>query len=91
MMLRLPRDAELVKHIIDFYKDLLGPPEVSYVKIEGLEGNKLSEEGTTFLTREFDTEEFKEVVFGMKHNKAPGPDGLITFRVLLETLGRCEV
>lgn len=71
-------DEDLIKHVTEFYKDLFGPSEVTSVRLDGIECNKLSMEDREFLTREFSLEEIKEVVFGMKHNKAAGPDGLPT-------------
>lgn len=37
--------------------------------------NQLSDQDNEFLTAEFSLDEIKATVFGMEHNKAPGPDG----------------
>jgi hypothetical protein len=38
--------------------------------------NRLSEEDRILLTAPFTIEEIKLVVFSLKHNSAPGPDGI---------------
>ena len=67
---------DLVKHITDFYKDLFGPTEIIYIKLEYHICKKFTGEDRAFLTKNFTLEEIKEVVFGMKHYKAVGYDGL---------------
>jgi len=37
--------------------------------------NQLSDADRSFLTAPFSMEEIKKVIFEMKHNSAPGPDG----------------
>jgi hypothetical protein len=39
--------------------------------------NSLSEDDRTLLTAPFSSEEIKLVVFSLKHNSAPGPDGIL--------------
>lgn len=67
---------DLVKHITDFYKDLFGPTEIIYIKLEYHICKKFTGEDRAFLTKNFTLEEIKEVVFGMKHYTAVGYDGL---------------
>lgn len=68
----------MVKHITDFYKNLFGEPDNNAIRLDGLVCTQLCEEDRKFLTRDFDMEGIKEVVFRLKHNKVAGPDGLPT-------------
>jgi hypothetical protein len=43
--------------------------------MSNLHMNKLNDEDRALLTGPFTIEEIKKVVFGLKHNSAPGPDG----------------
>lgn len=45
-------------------------------KIDGIECDKLTLEDREMLIASFSMEEIKNAVFGIKHNKAAGPDGL---------------
>jgi hypothetical protein len=38
--------------------------------------DELGEEDRALLTRPFSLEEIKDVVFSLKHNTTPGPDGM---------------
>jgi hypothetical protein len=58
-----------------FYKDLFGPSVPSSINMSNLHMNKLNDEDRALLTGPFSIEEIKKVVFGLKHNSAPGPDG----------------
>jgi hypothetical protein len=58
-----------------FYKYLFSPSVPSSINMSNLHMNKLNDEDRAFLTRPFSIEEIKKVVFGLKHNSAPGPDG----------------
>lgn len=69
-------EEELVKHITDYYKTLFGEPGMSDIRLGDIKCAQLAEEDRKFLTKEFSLEEMKEVVFGLKHNKAAGLDGL---------------
>ena len=62
-------------HMSLIYNDLFGEPEITVVSIDGLVYSQLNDE-EVFSTGEFSTEEIKKVVFGPKHNKVVGPDGL---------------
>jgi hypothetical protein len=60
----------------DFYKELFGPSSVSSINMSNFHMNSLSEDDRTLLTAPFSSEEIKLVVFSLKHNSAPGPDGI---------------
>lgn len=68
-------DKNLIEHVTCFYKNLFGPPEVTSLKIDRIECDQISSHDRDFLTAEFTLEEIHAAVFGMKHNKAAGPDG----------------
>jgi hypothetical protein len=68
-------ESDLIKHVTDFYKQLFGPSTVSSLNLNGIDCKQLTEEDRHELTKPFDLEEIKRVVFEMKHNKAAGPDG----------------
>ena len=59
----------------DFYKELFGPSTLSSINMSNFHMNRLSDDDRTLLTVPFSIEEIKKVVFGLKHNSAPGPDG----------------
>jgi hypothetical protein len=54
---------------------LFGPSTVSSLNLNGIDCKQLTEEDRQELTKTFEMEEIKRVVFEMKHNKAAGPDG----------------
>jgi hypothetical protein len=68
-------ERDLIKHVTDFYKQLFGPSTVSSLNLNGIDCKQLTEEDRQELTKTFNLEEIKRVVFDMKHNKAAGPDG----------------
>jgi hypothetical protein len=69
-------DDDINKVATDFYKDLFGPSPVSSINMSSFHMNMLSEEDRILLTAPFTIEEIKLVVFSLKHNSAPGPDGI---------------
>jgi len=77
-------DQKQIREIIyEFYKKHFGKQAISNVSLSEnawtTEG-RLSSEDNEFLTRPFSEEEVKRVVFDMKENTAPGPDGFsVTF------------
>ena len=58
-----------------FYKDLFGPSVSSSINVTNLPMNQLSNIDRSLLTAPFCINEIKKVVFELKHNNAPGPDG----------------
>jgi hypothetical protein len=68
-------ESDLIKHVTDFYKQLFGPSTISSLNLNRIDCKQLTEEDRQELTKPFDLEEIKRVVFDMKHNKAAGPDG----------------
>jgi hypothetical protein len=65
-------ESDLIKHVTDFYKQLFGPSTISTLNLNGIDCKQLTEEDRQELTKPFDLEEIKRVVFDMKHNKAIG-------------------
>jgi hypothetical protein len=68
-------DKDINKVATAFYKDLFGPYVLSSINMSNLHMNRLSDEDRVLLTVPFSIEEIKMVVFSLKHNSAPGPDG----------------
>jgi hypothetical protein len=69
-------DSEGINKIASsYYKDLFGPFVLSSINISNLNMNQLSDNDRSFLTAPFSINEIKKVIFEMKHNSAPGPDG----------------
>jgi hypothetical protein len=69
-------DSEGINKIASsYYKDLFGPSVLSSINISNLNMNQLSDNDRSFLTAPFSINEIKKVIFEMKHNSAPGPDG----------------
>jgi hypothetical protein len=58
-----------------FYKELFGPSASSNINMTNLHMNQLNDEDWALLTAPFGVDEIKKVVFVLKHNSAPGPDG----------------
>jgi hypothetical protein len=58
-----------------FYKNLFGPSHDSSISLDNLDMKQLEEDDKDLLTSPFSLEEIKEVVFSLKHNSAPDPDG----------------
>jgi hypothetical protein len=63
------------KIVSSYYKDLFGPSVYSSINVSNLNMNQLSDIDRSLLTAPFNINEVKKVVFEMKHNSAPGPDG----------------
>jgi hypothetical protein len=69
-------DAEGINKIAtSYYKDLFGPSVLSSINMTYFNMNQLSDNDRSFLTAPFSIDEIKKVIFEMKHNSAPGPDG----------------
>jgi hypothetical protein len=58
-----------------FYKDMSGPSQESSISLANLDMKQLEEGDRNLLTSPFSLEEIRDVVFALKHNSAPGPDG----------------
>ena len=56
---------KLLEHATDFYKTLLGEPEVPEIRLGDMQCSQLIENDRKFLTKEFDMEEIKEVFLGL--------------------------
>lgn len=63
----------------DLYKMLFSPSLPSRISMNDLEMIQLEEGDRDLLTSSFEEGEVKEVVFSLKHNSAPGPNGLHEF------------
>jgi hypothetical protein len=59
-----------------FYKNLFGPSQETSISLNNLNMKMLHDDSRDLLTRPFSIEEIKNVVFSLKHNSAPGPDGI---------------
>jgi hypothetical protein len=68
-------DVGINKIASSYYKDLFGPSVFSSINVTNLTMNQLSNIGRSLLTAPFCINEIKKVVFEMKHNSAPSPDG----------------
>jgi hypothetical protein len=69
-------DANLIKHVTEFYKALFGPSPVTSLRMDGVVCDQLNEEDRQSLITPFSLEEIKETIDELKHDKAAGPDGL---------------
>jgi hypothetical protein len=70
-------NAELIKHVTEFYKQLFGPSPVTSLRMDGVVCNQLSEEDRQSLIRPISLEEMKETIDELKHDKAAGLDGFL--------------
>jgi exonuclease III len=72
----IKNDVNINKVATDFYKDLFGPSPVSSINMSNFHMDMLNDEDRIRLTAPFTIDEIKLVVFSLKHNSAPGPDGI---------------
>jgi hypothetical protein len=82
-------DAEGINKIASsYYKDLFGPSVLSSINMSNLNMHQLSDNERLFLTAPFSIDEIEKVVFEMKHNSAPGPDGfpVVFFQKIWDTI-----
>lgn len=68
--------SNLLTYITNFYKNLFGHSKTISISLTMNDVVKVSEEDKADLTKSFTLEELKTMVFGLKKNKAPGPDGI---------------
>jgi hypothetical protein len=71
-------EEELTKYITKYYKDLFGKSggnnfSLNESMVEDIP--QVTQLEKDLLEAEFSEKEVREAIFGMKHNKAPGPDG----------------
>ena len=69
----------LILHATEFYKNLFGPDIGNLFHLDSdlwEEGELVSEEDNSYLTRPFTEEEIKSALFQMEKNKAAGPDSI---------------
>jgi hypothetical protein len=69
-------ESEINQLATYFYKNLFGPSLESSILLANFYMNELGEEDRALLTRLSSLEEIKNVVFSLKHNSAPDPDGI---------------
>jgi hypothetical protein len=81
----------LKSYIVDYYKNLFGPSDSGMFSLD--EDNRdditqISPEDNEKLVAMFTEQDVKEVVFKMKHNIAPGPDGFPAefYQIFWETI-----
>jgi hypothetical protein len=70
-------DAQLKRHITNYYKNLFGPSENSFIILDESKTDdipQLSAPENEYLTDTFSQEEVRAAIFQMEHNKTPGPD-----------------
>ena len=71
------QDDDEINHLAtSFYQNLFGPSQETNISLNHLNMQMLEDFDRNYLTRPFDMEEIREVVFSMKHNRAPGPDNI---------------
>ena len=71
-------DEQLKKYIIDYYRSLFGPSDISPLTMD--EGRRedipqVTDDDKEKLIVKFSYNEVREAIFQMEHNKAPDPDG----------------
>jgi hypothetical protein len=74
--LLVDNEDEINKLATNYYRDLFGPSNVSNIHMNDMNMRKLNDDDRKFLTAPFSLDEIHKVVSDLKHNCAPGPDGL---------------
>ena len=70
-------NENILEYASSYYKELFSPVQnCASVALEMPLDDVLSVEDGEELVKPFTLEEVEKMVFGMQHNKAPGPDGL---------------
>jgi hypothetical protein len=70
-------DGEINAVATSLYKNLFSYLESSHISMRNVEMNNLGDEDRTFLTSPFSAKEVKNDILSLKHNSAPGPDGIL--------------
>jgi hypothetical protein len=74
---KVAQEEDEINHLAtSFYQNLFGHSQESSMSLSHLNMKMLDDTDKDYLTRPFDMEEIREVVFSMKHNRAPGPDSI---------------
>jgi hypothetical protein len=76
---KIKGNEPLKSYITDYYKNVFGPSDGGHFSLEEdrrSDITQISLEDNEKLTSIFIEQGVKEAIFQMKHNKAPGPDGL---------------
>jgi hypothetical protein len=69
-------ETEINQLATSFYKNLFGPSQEISISLNDLNMNVLDDDNKALFMIPFSIEEIKNVVFSLKHNSAPGPDGI---------------
>jgi hypothetical protein len=69
-------EDDINKLATDYYKNLFGPSNITTINMNGMNMRRLNEDDRNYLTAPFSFDEIYKVVSDLKHNSAPGPDGL---------------
>ena len=69
-------EVEINQLATSFYKNLFGPSQETSISLSHLNMKMLDDADRDSLIRLFSIDEIKDVVFSLKHNRAPGPDGI---------------
>jgi hypothetical protein len=69
-------ENEINQLATSFYKNLFGPSQETSISLINLNMKVLDDDNRDLLTRPLSIEEIKAVVFSLKHNSAPRPDGI---------------
>jgi hypothetical protein len=67
--------AKISEHVVQFYQDLFSKKHSWRPRLDDLSFDAILESESSWLERAFEEEEVRNVVFAMKGDKAPGPDG----------------
>jgi hypothetical protein len=81
-------DKEINEIATNFHKNLFGQPEASHISMGGLEMDWFDEGDKPFLISHFSLKVIKEATLSLKHNSAPGLDGMsdVFYQYFRETI-----
>jgi hypothetical protein len=69
-------EVEINQLATSFYKNIFGPSQETSISLSHLNMKMLDAADIDSLIKPFSIEEIKDEVFSLKHNRAPGPDGI---------------